>query len=61
MVESFQFVVHKLNSMALTKFHNDIEKEKEVISNLRGVRSDPETFYNNLFLRKVRGIHDDDL
>ncbi len=54
-------MVHKLNSMALTKFHNDIEKEKEVISNLRGVRSDPETFYNNLFLRKVRGIHDDDL
>lgn len=52
-MESFQAVVTKLNSLALTKFHKDIELERDAISSQRGVRSDPEHFYNNLFLKKV--------
>ena len=54
LVESFQTLVAKLNSMALTKFTRDIEAEKEVIASLRGVRSDPEHFYKDIFLRKVK-------
>lgn len=54
LVESFQGLVTKLNSLALTKFHKDIEAEKLAIARQRGVRSDPEHFYSNLFLRKVR-------
>ena len=53
LVESFQSLVSKLNSMALTKFTRDIEAEKEAINNLRGVRSDPQQFYKDIFLRKV--------
>ena len=53
MAESFQAVVAKLNTMALTKFHRDIEAEKTAIAKQRGMRSDPEHFYTNLFLRKV--------
>lgn len=53
LVESFQALVAKLNTMALTKFHKEIETEKEAIASQRGVRSDPEHFYNNCFLKKV--------
>ena len=54
LVESFQALVSKLNSMTLAKFTRDIESEKEAIASLRGVRSDPQHFYSDIFLRKVR-------
>ena len=53
LMESFQALVAKLNTMALTKFHKDIEAEKTAISRQRGTRSDPQQFYTNFFLRKV--------
>ncbi len=53
LLESFQALVSKLNSMALTKFHRDIEAERAAVAKQRGTRSDPEHFYSNLFLRKV--------
>ena len=54
LVESFQGLVSKLNAMALSKFQKDIDAVKVAVTRHRGLRSDPEHFYENLFLRKVR-------
>ena len=54
LVESFNMMVLKLNQMMLTQFHKDIEVEQEAIAKQRDTRSDPEHFYTNIFLKKVR-------
>ncbi len=54
LVESSQALVSKLNAMALAKFSKDIDWEKEILSRLEGGRCEPDNFYRERFVRKVR-------
>ena len=55
LVESSQALVAKLNVMALAKFSKSIDREMEVLARQENVRIEPDLFYKDCFIRKVRG------